>query len=845
MGLPIDRDTFDDDDRRRFAKRLGDSLEVLRELLDDPSFGLGPTTLGAEVELSIVDRSCRALPVNRRLLAESLDDQLALELDRFNIEYNLSPVPARGTPFSAQADELTAALERLDRSAAVHGGRVVPIGILPTLRIEDLTSSSMTDLPRYRALSSALRELRGDPFRICIDGDEPLEVFCDDVTAEGAATSFQVHLRVTPETFADTYNAAQMATALAVAAGANSPVFLGRRLWEETRIALFREAVDTRDEAGRKRHQPHRVGFGHGWVRRGAHELFEQAVALFPPLLPVTGDEDPLACLKSGRMPALHELRLHQGTVWLWNRPVFDPADGGHLRIELRALPSGPTPTDMMASAAFLIGLTIGLRSEIDRLLPRFPFRYAEHNFFQAARYGLDAELLWPSDTAPSPSEVGVRELASSLLTTAQSGLEQLGVDSEEIASMLGVVFGRLQTDTNGSRWQRRMLDRLEPRSSLPQALTRMTEAYVRNAKRGRPVHEWGDEAGQPGYVRREAGPIGMWDAPSGADVGASAEEMLERLGGPALLRLPGRDRSRTRAVTTLLHGNEPSGLRALHALIRSGEPPAVDLLCFVGAVDAARAAPTFTHRTLPGRPDLNRCFATGPDTPEGLLATRLLEELRRAEPEALIDLHNTSGDGPAYGVWTRRGPEQAALTALFADHAIFTEIRLGTVIEALEEDFPAISVECGGGRQPSADRVALDGLLEFARRDSVLQRREGDAEIDVLPHPVRVELVPGARLAYGTGPGAGADLTLRDDIESCNFETVRASETLGWPGPRGLDVLRLSEGVAVMRPEQFFALRDGRVVTARPLALFMATTDADIARSDCLFYVVADAEKC
>ncbi len=494
MGLLIDRVHFDEADHERFAHRLGQNLTAFARLLERPDFGEGAASVGGEVELSIVGDDSHALPLNRTLLAASLDSHLQLELDRFNIEYNLTPVPLAGRPFSALEEETKLALVRLDKCAQPHGGRVVAIGILPTLSLEDLQSSAMTDLPRYRALSAGIRRMRRGSVDVDIDGDEPLCVPCDDVTLEGANTSFQVHLRVRPADFATMYNALQMATPIAVAVSANSPLFLGHRLWSETRLALFKQAVEVRAPQARATHQPARVCFGYGWVRHGALELFEEAVALYPPLLPVSGDEDLDASLDNGSVPELHELRLHSGTVWRWNRPIYDPSDGGHLRIELRALPSGPTPRDMAASAAFLIGLAKGLSRGLERMLPAFPFRYAEQNFLQAARYGLDARLLWPYSTPPSPQDATARELAMVLLSTAEKGLIELGVEAEEAASFIEVIHARLAARTTGADWQLRMLERLEQRYKRPEALEAMLEAYIREAKRGNPVHEWSDE---------------------------------------------------------------------------------------------------------------------------------------------------------------------------------------------------------------------------------------------------------------------------------------------------------------------------------------------------------------
>ena len=491
MGLAIDRDRFDAEDQRRFAARLRESLAALEALLRRPGFGDGPASLGAEVEFSLVDAEGRPRPVNEAVVAEAGDSRLTLELNRYNLECNSRPVPLAGEPFSALAAEIAEVLDAATRAAGRHGATPVLVGILPTVGPADVAREAMTDIPRFRALSRAIRGLRHGPFELRIAGEDPLVAALDDVTAEGANTSLQVHLRVTPAAFAATHAAAQIATAPALAAAGNAPLFLGHRLWEETRVALFKQSVDERGELPRGWHPAARVSFGHGWVREGVHELFAESVALHAPLLPVVGDEDPMACVRSGGVPRLDELRLHHGTVWRWNRAIYDPADGGHLRIELRALPSGPSIVDMVANAAFLVGLTVGLREQVAWMLPALPFEHAHRNFYRAAQLGLDAELLWPSGDAPSPRPVAARELLPTLLPLAQRGLVEAGVAGEEAARWLAVIADRVACGQTGARWQREALAALERGRGREEALSALVLRYQAESAAGRPVHEW------------------------------------------------------------------------------------------------------------------------------------------------------------------------------------------------------------------------------------------------------------------------------------------------------------------------------------------------------------------
>ncbi|NVJ26755.1 MULTISPECIES: glutamate--cysteine ligase [Myxococcus] len=493
MGLAIEQEEFLPEDYARFSQRLAENLEALRALLARPGFGEGPTTIGAELELFLVDSMGFPLPVNQRVLANTEDPRVTLEVDRFNLEVNLRPGPLAGRPFTALQAEFEDSLREVRRAAATQGARVAAIGILPTLRVADLGPHALTAQTRYHALNAAIRQRRTAPFQVAINGEEEaLKLAWEDVTLEGANTSLQFHLRVAPKDFARLYNAAQLATAPVLAVSGNSPLFLGRKLWDETRVALFRQAMDDRGEPGEGGFQPHaRVTFGHGWAREGAYELFAEAVALHPPLLPVVGTESALERVAEGGVPGLEELRLHQGTVWSWNRAVYDPKDEGHLRIELRALPAGPTVVDMAANGAFLLGLTLGLAERMDALLPALPFAHAAGNFIRASRRGLDAELLWPGESAPSPRVVPVVDLLRQLIPVARRGLLSAGVEADEVDRMLGIIARRVELRCTGARWQRQMLTRLEAQMPRQDALAAMLERYMEHAASGLPVHEW------------------------------------------------------------------------------------------------------------------------------------------------------------------------------------------------------------------------------------------------------------------------------------------------------------------------------------------------------------------
>ena len=493
MGLTIDRDQFEPADYRRFELRLEECLVALERLLGRPGFGTGPATVGAELELCLVDAQGRALPRNQEVRAETADPRVVLEIDRFNLELNLTPAPLAGRPFAAMASELDQALGIVRRAAAWHGGRVVMVGILPTLEPEDLQLAALSDAPRYRALNNGLRRLRQEPFQVRIDGADPLEVAADDVGLEGGQ-----HLLPGPP------------------AGRPRPV----------RRPLQRRPAGHRAGPGRGRQLPHLprppalAGDPGGPVQAGGRrprrrrplqpaavpgspsapagrrtgplELLEESVRLHEPVLPVVGPEQPLALLEAGDgVPALEELRLHQGTVWRWNRAIYDPADGGHLRIEMRALPPGPTVIDMLANAAFLLGLTLALAPDAPAMVRRFAFQQAHHNFYRAAQFGLGAELAWPPASKGRARTLPAAELVRHLLPTARQGLEDAGVLAEEAGQLLSVIQARAASGQTGAAWQRQALAALEPRLGRERALTAMLEHYLEHQRTGEPVHTW------------------------------------------------------------------------------------------------------------------------------------------------------------------------------------------------------------------------------------------------------------------------------------------------------------------------------------------------------------------
>lgn len=481
MGQFFNKDHFCRQDYIDFNFRLQSQIEKLRSVIEQPGFSAGPSTIGAELEMYLVNGQGIPTAKNAQLITLMDNQQLTEELNQFNLEFNLSPVDAKGQPFANMENELRPLLSKLQSTATSLNTQIVPIGILPTLQNAHLHRSYMSDLPRYRALTNQLSASKGEPFLVDIHGQDSLQMECDEVTMEGANTSFQVHLKVPADRFSELYNAAQLVTPLVLAIAGNSPTFMGQRLWQETRIALFKQSIDNRIRSLTEWRQPARVSYGQGWVRDGAWELFAENVALYPPILPYVSPEN----------ADFAELCLHHGTVWSWNRAVFEPNNGGHLRIEYRAFPAGPTVTDMMANAALAIGLTQSLSHNIQDYLSKLPFQYAEYNFYRTAQSGLNAKVLWPSNGQNQLVEHPVSEVITKLLPLAAKGLTELEVESKEIDRLIAVIEDRLATQQTGSVWQLDKLDEYEKDFSREQALSMMLKDYINNMKCGNAVSSW------------------------------------------------------------------------------------------------------------------------------------------------------------------------------------------------------------------------------------------------------------------------------------------------------------------------------------------------------------------
>ncbi|MEA2402618.1 MAG: hypothetical protein QOK00_3021 [Thermoleophilaceae bacterium] len=489
MGRDVSGAVFSREDRQRYRQKVRACLDVFARMLGEARFDPERRSVGLEIELNLTDEQGDPAMLNAEALEAIADPDFQTELGRFNLEINVPPRLLEGSAFAELEDDVRRDLNHAEERARTVGAHMMLIGILPTVTEEHLTRDSFSDNPRYELLNEQIFAARGEDLEISINGVERLSTFADTIAPEAACTSVQLHQQVEPEAFASFWNAAQAIAGPQVAVAANSPFFFGKELWRETRIALFEQATDTRPDELKAQGVRPRVWFGERWIT-SIFDLFEENVRYFPALLPVCEDEDPAETLERGDTPSLAELRLHNGTVYRWNRPIYDVVRGRpHVRVENRLLPSGPTVVDICANAAFYYGLARALVVEERPLWTRMSFSAAEENFHAAARDGIDARLYWPGIGEVPVSELVLRRL----LPAAHEGLEQAGIAAADRDRLLGVIERRCVTMQNGAAWQAAAFHRLYDAEGLDrlEALRRMTVLYREQMHANEPVHTW------------------------------------------------------------------------------------------------------------------------------------------------------------------------------------------------------------------------------------------------------------------------------------------------------------------------------------------------------------------
>jgi hypothetical protein len=475
MGQEINRTHFSEADFQQFADKLAEETAALRSAARSGGFSDARYVAGFELEAWLLDHAGRPNPVNEAYLRALNDPLVVPELSRFNVELNAPPVEVGAGVLAAMEESLLTTWDNCQQVAHGMDAVLAMIGILPTIRDEDLCLANMSAMKRFDVLNAQVLQQRdGAPIRIDIEGADQLHLSRPDVMLEAATTSFQLHLQVPFQRAGRYYNATLISCAPLLAAAVNSPLLFGQRLWQETRVPLFEQSVELGGYTGLAEPTLRRVTFGRGYVASNLLELFEENLEHYPVLLPMPQTES------SARYP---HLRLHNGAIWRWVRPLigFDDAGLAHMRLEQRVLPSGPTVLDMVANAALYFGLVHALARLPQAAEADLPFADARANFYAAARHGLQADLTW-LDGRPYPA---CELILETVLPLARQGLRDFGLADAEIEHYLGVVEARVRSGQTGAAWQ---LQRL---AQVGGDVHRMMDDYLDNQRSGSPVHEW------------------------------------------------------------------------------------------------------------------------------------------------------------------------------------------------------------------------------------------------------------------------------------------------------------------------------------------------------------------
>ncbi|MAO07519.1 MAG: signal transduction protein [Alteromonas sp.] len=475
-----------DSQKASFIQHLLWDIEALEWMLQNQCFEKGITRIGAEQEFCLVTKDWRPANNADAILKRVQDPHFTTELAKYNLEINLDPVVLKGDCFHRVEQQLKMLLEKAKIAAKEEKSRVLLTGILPTISQNHLKLDYITERPRYLALNERLMSLRGSHFYLHLMGVDELSIQHNSVLFEACNTSFQLHLQIDPEDFISSFNWAQAISGPVLASCANSPLLLGRELWSETRVALFRQSIDTRHISLALKDQLPRVSFGSKWASGSISEIYKDNISQYKPILASEIDENALEALQKGTIPKLKALSLHNGTIYPWNRACYGVGDGKtHLRIENRYIPSGPSVADEMANFAFWVGLMKGRPKKFDVMASVMDFKEAKANFIKAARYGTEAEMIWEGKLQPVKSLI--QEV---FLPIAQQGLQSVGIPEETLQYYLGIIEERIHVQT-GSQWLVRNFRNLKKTEKTDASLRWLTRETYKNQKLNLPVHQW------------------------------------------------------------------------------------------------------------------------------------------------------------------------------------------------------------------------------------------------------------------------------------------------------------------------------------------------------------------
>ncbi len=811
MGEEILSGTFSKADFTRFKQALEKETEQLQQWFRDKKFSTQPPRAGYELEAWLVDEHLEPAPINKTFLQKLNSPLASPELANFNVELNSTPCDLNADTLSRMQAELDRNWQHCQQTAAGLDSDIMMIGILPTLNNDVLNLANMSDMKRYRALNrEVLHRRRGKPLVFDINGVEHLKVTHRDVMMEAAATSFQIHLQVNLDNAVRLYNASIAITGPLLALSANSPYLFGKDLWDETRIPVFEQAVDVGGYDGAAFGPVKRVTFGNAYVRESLFECFRDNLEHYPVLLPVELQSD----------HTLPHLRLHNGTIWRWIRPLigFDEQGTPHLRIEQRVVPSGPSPQDAIANAAFYYGAVTALAESDIEIEKALPHSLARDNFYAAARNGLRSTQHWFDGRDMNAAEL----ILQTLLPMAEKGLDSLGINAKDAKHYLGIIHDRVKSRQNGTAWQRKFVQK------HGRDMHALAQAYKNNQNSGEAVHNWHIQKLDATTTQLQV----LDHIPEGL-LDCKAEALLDFLHEPTLLKLEGES-EQVLFVSVLLHGNETTGWDAMRELLKTYADKKLprSLYLFIGNITAAAEG----MRVLEGQQDFNRIWKHDQDNAESRLAEAVLAELDRVSLFAAIDIHNNTGLNPHYACVNQLESDFLHLATLFSRTVVFFRHPDSVMSIALSERCPATTIECGKAEDAHGIAHAREFVEACLHLHEFPQHAVAEHDIDVFQTVATVKVVEG--VDFGIEKET-ASVNFIGNMDRLNFQEIPAGTVLAHVncGEKRCLMAINDDGDDVA--SRYFMVRDGTLRFAVPLMPSMLTLDEKIIRQDCLCYLM------
>ncbi len=815
MGQEIEKTFFSEDDYNKFRQVLEQETTLLTSWFNDGALSNDGLMGGFEIESWLLDKSLQPAPVNKEFL-DRFDSELATpELAKFNLEFNNTPRKLSGSVLSDFHKDLLNTWERAEKIAdsLSLSSSLLLIGTLPTLNLSDLNEHSMSDMNRYRALNSEIMDRRKKkPVHLHIQGNELLDLYSHDVMLEASTTSFQIHTKVPAQDAHHYYNASSILSAPLVAITANSPFAFGKNVWSETRIPLFEQSIDTDNPNAPFK----RVSFGSGFAQESILECFHENLKDFHILLP-TIDENNVK---------LAHLRLHNGTIWRWNRPLLGFSESGeaHIRIEHRAIAAGPTFIDMMANAAFFYGLQQfwAQRLKQGHALPTF--EETKNNFYIAATNDLQSTIQWFGKSANLKSL-----LLDELFTQAEEGLKDLKICSQDISTYLNVIEARIMNEQTGASWQRKYV------ATHNCDMTELTHAYQTLQRTEQPVHSW-EVNRNTVHINQPSTPLELKQLESFPKelLDIRAKELYTIFPEPTLLHLQGM-RPETVFISVLLHGNERTGFHVIQELLRKYEntrlPRSVSI--FFGNTQAARHG----LRLLDTQHDYNRVWpgTNYPHSQEAPVMYEIVNEMKNRNLFASIDIHNNTGLNPHYACINKLDNSFLHLAALFGPTVVYFLTPKGVQSMAFSDLCPSVTLECGKTNTKGGTQHALDFVDAVLHMKNIPNHRIAPQDIHLFHTLARVKIPEEATFSFTDDD---ADILFTNELDKMNFTEMPANTSFGRVNNSSARLLAYNDDDNEIGKEIFHIFED-KIQLNHSMMPAMLTLDEMVIRQDCLCYLM------